>query len=44
MLKLYSLIGATVMASDIIPKVTLNNGVEMPAIAAGTWQYNLVEA
>ena len=32
------------MASDIIPKVTLNNGVEMPAIAAGTWQYNLVEA
>ena len=32
------------MASDIVPKVTLNNGVEMPAIAAGTWQYNLDEA
>jgi len=23
--------------------VTLNNGVEMPAVAAGTWKYNLTQ-
>jgi len=44
MLKLYSLIGATFASDDLIPKVTLNNGVEMPAIAAGTWQYNIEQA
>ena len=27
-----------------VPTVTLNNGVVMPVIAAGTWQYSAAEA
>lgn len=27
----------------VVPTVTLNNGVEMPAIAAGFWEYNSVQ-
>jgi diketogulonate reductase-like aldo/keto reductase len=38
------LIVATLASDKLIPTVTLNNGVEMPAIAAGTWQYNLTQA
>lgn len=30
---------ATLAAGSPVPSVTLNNGVQMPAIAAGTWQY-----
>ena len=27
-------------ASAAVPNLKLNNGVQFPAIAAGTWQYN----
>jgi diketogulonate reductase-like aldo/keto reductase len=29
--------------SSQVPLVTLNNGVQMPAVAAGTWKYNLAQ-
>jgi len=28
------------VSGDPTPTITLNNGVKMPAVAAGTWQYN----
>ena len=30
----------SVAGSSAIPMVTLNNGVQMPAVAAGLWQYD----
>ena len=32
--------GAVLSATETVPTITLNNGVEMPTIAAGTWQYS----
>jgi 2,5-diketo-D-gluconate reductase A len=38
--RVFALAGVASAAAEIIPTVTLNNGVVMPVIAAGTWQYN----
>jgi diketogulonate reductase-like aldo/keto reductase len=45
MMKLLSLSASTVpLASAAAPSVTLNNGLEMPVVSIGTWQYNASEA
>jgi hypothetical protein len=39
-LTLAMLAGAAATVSAAVPTVTLNNGVEMPLVALGVWQYD----
>lgn len=39
-MKVLSLLCSSSLALAAIPRVTLNNGVTMPVVSAGTWQYN----
>jgi len=41
---IYIVVLLTVVRAFDVPTVTLRNGVEMPMIAAGVWEYNSSEA